>query len=73
MPNHDIITSNAVATLLLDAYHDVCYVQVLVVAEGSSLAGGKKYNISMFIGWNVLLHRRCSTCWRVMLLTSTAL
>jgi hypothetical protein len=47
MPNHDLITSNAVATLLTGAYHDVCYVQVLVVAEGSSLTSGKKYNISI--------------------------
>jgi hypothetical protein len=28
MLNHDVITSNAVATLLSGAYHDVCYVQV---------------------------------------------
>ncbi len=48
MPNPDVITSNAVATLLSGAYSDVCYVQVLVVTQRSSLAGVKKYNISIY-------------------------
>jgi hypothetical protein len=50
MLNHAIIASNAVATLLSGAYHDVCYVQVLVVSEGRLLAGGKKYNICISDG-----------------------
>jgi hypothetical protein len=50
MPNPDVITSNAVATLLSGASSDVCYVQVLVVTQRSSLAGVKKYNISISDG-----------------------
>jgi hypothetical protein len=45
MPNCDQITSNAVATLLSGAFHDVCNVQVLVVAKRCSPYGGKKSNI----------------------------